>query len=150
MSDGWDDLGYKRICVYAVLRRRSDGATFTFMNTHFGFGDGCHVKSARLIYEYAKKISDYPTFITGDFNMTPDGLGYAEMTRYFTDLNAVTAKDTRPTYHDYHPESNSGQHIDYCFFRAGAKGISRERIDDTFDGKYPSDHYGLSIELEIL
>ena len=149
MSDGWDNLGYKRICTYAVLRFKESCETFTFMNTHFGFGDECQVKSARLIYEYALKISDYPTFITGDFNMTPESLGYAEMTKNFVDLNAVTAKDSRPTYHDYKPEEGTGQHIDYCFYRAGAKGISRERIDDTFDGRFPSDHYGLNVELEI-
>ena len=149
MSQGWDSIGCKRICVYAVLKRISDGNVFTFMNTHFGFGDECQVKSVRLIQDYAERISEYPTFITGDFNMTPDSLGYGEMTKKFTDVNTVTGGDTRPTYHDYHPEKNSGQHIDYCFFGAGVRGVSRERIDDDFDGKYPSDHYGLNIELDI-
>ena len=149
MSEGWDTIGCKRICEYAILRRISDGVKFTFMNTHFGFGDDCQVKSAALIAEYAKKISDYPTFITGDFNMTPDSLGYAEMTKSFTDLNAVLDNDKRATFHGYAPEKHSDYHIDYCFFRAGVKPVSRELIDEDYDGKYPSDHYGLNIELEI-
>jgi endonuclease/exonuclease/phosphatase family metal-dependent hydrolase len=149
MSRGWDVKPYKRYCEYVILRSASDGVTFTFMNTHFGFSDDCQVKSARLIHEYAEKISDYPTFVTGDFNMTPDSLGYGEMTKHFTDLNAALDNDTRSTYHGYNPERYPSTHIDYCFFRAGVKPVSRELIDDTVDGKYPSDHYGLGIELEI-
>ena len=149
MSRGWDTKPYKRYCEYAVLRSVCDGVTFTFMNTHFGFGDECQVKSAKLIYEYSRKISSYPTFITGDFNMRPDSAGYAEMTKYFTDLNAVTGGDKRSTYHGYAPERYPDMHIDYCFISNGVGAISRELIDDTVDGKYPSDHYGLNIKLEI-
>jgi endonuclease/exonuclease/phosphatase family metal-dependent hydrolase len=81
--------------------------------------------------------------------MRPDSAGYAEMTKYFTDLNAVTGGDKRSTYHGYAPERYPDMHIDYCFISNGVGAISRELIDDTVDGKYPSDHYGLNIKLEI-
>ena len=149
-SRGWDErFNCKRMCEYVVLAPKDGGKPFTFMNTHFGFGDNCQTKSARLIYDYSEKISDNPTFVTGDFNMRPDSAGYAEITKHFTDVNTVTARDTRSTYHGYAPEAHTDQHIDYCFTDEKIKPLSWECIDGTVDGKYPSDHYGLFIRLEI-
>lgn len=147
-SRGWDELyNCWRMCQYVTLKHKESGKVFTFMNTHFGFGDKGQVGSARLIFDYSKKISTYPTFVTGDFNMTPESLGYAEMTKHFTDTNAVTAKDWRTTYHGYGTVDN--EHIDYCFIDGKIKPLSCKIIDETVDGKYPSDHYGLFVRLEI-
>ena len=117
------------------------------MNTHFGFGDKGQTASAALIYEYSQKISQNPTFVTGDFNMTPSSKGYAEMVKYFTDVNGATVKDRRTTYHGYGKKDN--EHIDYCFINEKIKPISLKLLDELVDGKYPSDHYGLFAELEI-
>ena len=147
-SGGWDSIGCYRICEYVTLEPVNGGKAFTFMNTHFGFGDDCQISSARLIYEYSKKISDLPTFVTGDFNMTSKSAGYGEMTKYFTDVNAVTAKDTRHTFHGYYLKDNAC-HIDYCFTDEKTKPLSWSLIDGKVDGKFPSDHYGIEIKIEI-
>ena len=147
-SGGWDSIGCYRICEYVWLEPVNGGKAFTFMNTHFGFGDDCQISSARLIYEYSKKISDLPTFVTGDFNMTSKSAGYGEMTKYFTDVNAVTAKDTRHTFHGYYLKDNAC-HIDYCFTDEKTKPLSWSLIDGKVDGKFPSDHYGIEIKIEI-
>jgi endonuclease/exonuclease/phosphatase family metal-dependent hydrolase len=117
------------------------------MNTHYGFGDNGQIKSSKLIYEYSQKISNNPTFVTGDFNMFPTSLGYGEMVKHFTDVNTVTAKETRTTYHGYGKENNA--HIDYCFIDDKIKALDYKLIDEMVDGKYPSDHYGLLVKLEI-
>ncbi len=149
-SRGWDELyNCYRMCVYAVLRERESGASFAVMNTHFGFGDKGQVASARLIAEYAEKISSLPTFVLGDFNMRPDSVGFAEMSGHFKDVNALTANDNRMTYHAYKPDCETGEHIDYCFIDGKITPVSQTVITDTVDGKFPSDHYGLSIVLEI-
>lgn len=148
-SRGWDErFNCYRMCVYAVLREKDSKNTFTVLNTHFGFGDAGQIKSADLIYEYSKKISNYKTLIVGDFNMTPTSPGYAEMTKNFIDVNAQTANDLRSTYHNYQPEVED-EHIDYCFIDKSITPINQRMITDTVDGKYPSDHFGLFIELEI-
>ena len=137
------------MCVWAVLKHNASGCRFTFMNTHFGFGDSGQTASARLISQYAQCISDLPTFVCGDFNMTPASAGYAEMTRHFTDANAVTARDWRATYHAYGPALGGDEHIDYCFTNPQITPKSVRVLDEKVEEKYPSDHFGLHILLEI-
>ena len=150
VSRGWDELfNCYRMCVYAILKHKETGKTFTFMNTHFGFGDKGQVDSAKLIYQYSKIISAGPLFIVGDFNMTPDTPGYRAMTEHFLDVNACTAQDLTTTFHGYDPESINDQHIDYCFIDKTIIPIRHKLITETVDGKFPSDHYGLYIELEL-
>ena len=147
-SRGWDELyNCWRMCEYVILKHIESGKVFTHMNTHFGFGDKGQVASAALIYEYSRKISQNPTFVTGDFNMTPSSKGYAEMVKYFTDVNGATVNDRRTTYHGYGKKDD--EHIDYCFIDEKIKPISLKLLDELVDGKYPSDHYGLFAELEI-
>lgn len=153
-SKGWDEMfDVCRICIYVILKSREDGTVFNFMNTHYGFGTKGQVKSSRLIYDRKKMISDYPTLVTGDFNMEPDTPAYAEMTKNFTDINAVTTKDFGYTYHDYKGEAytggSDGDHIDYCFVDEKIKPLGQRIIRDSFDGKYPGDHYGVFSEMEI-
>ena len=150
MSNGWDLLGYNRICLYAVLQDKTSGKTFTVMNTHFGFGDECHIKSIQLIKKYAQTISNNPTSITGDFNMQPTSLGYKEITKsYFNDVNALTVNDKSDTFHGYKLPNKVGEHIDYCFINNKIKPINYKIITDAVNGQYPSDHYGVYSELEI-
>lgn len=147
-SRGWDSLyNCWRMCEYVILKHIESGKVFTFMNTHFGFGDKGQVDSAKLIYEYSKKISQNPTFVTGDFNMTPSSVGYGEMIKHFVDVNAVTEKNWDTTYHGYGTVDDA--HIDYCFINEGIKPISLKLLDEKIEGKYPSDHYGLFIKLDI-
>ena len=149
-SKGWDErFDCFRMCVYALLKEKQSGKMFVFMNTHFGFGDDGQIKSVKLIEEYFKKFSSYPAFIVGDFNMTPDDAAYTVMSEKFTDVNSVTNNDLRTTYHGYNPESIKNQHIDYCFINKNVKPVSQKIIDDTVDGMFPSDHYGLYIKIEI-
>ncbi len=149
-SKGWDEkYDCHRMCEYVTLREKASGKVFTAMNAHFGFGDNGQMASARLICEYSKKVSHYPTFVTGDFNMKPNSPGYNEMARHFTDVNTVTAKYSGTTYHGYFRKKNILSHIDYCFVDKNVVPIKYEVIDKSFDGKFPSDHYGIYLVLEI-
>ena len=57
-SQGWDERGCKRICTYVILKDKKTNTLFTYMNTHYGFGDECQIKSSLLLSDYVKK---YPT-----------------------------------------------------------------------------------------
>ncbi len=142
----WDTVHHcKRICVWAKLRDKATGETVLAVNTHFGFGDEGQVNSAALIAARAAALGDIPTFITGDFNATPTTPAYAEMIRHFTDMNPG---DGRVTYHGY-GKAKHPTHIDYCFGNERVTSTTVRLLDETFDGKYPSDHYGLYFKLKI-
>ena len=81
--------------------------------------------------------------------MNPSSLAYAEMIKHMTDANAVTLNDLRDTYHGYDLSVERDSHIDYCFTDESVKPVLTKVIDDTFDGKFPSDHFGLYFELNI-
>lgn len=149
-SMGWDELyNCYRICIWCILKEKESGEELLFMNTHYGFGDKGQRDSSHLISSRRESISSLPTVITGDFNMTPDMEGYKAMTEHFTDVNMLTARDMTTTYHGYDPEKNNCHHIDYCFISEGVTPLSYIPLKDTVDGKYPSDHYGISAELNI-
>ena len=149
MSGGWDDEKHNRICLYVILKDKKSGETFAFMNTHLGFGEENQVKSVRLIHQYMEKLSSYPTFITGDFNMTPSSRPYAEMVTKVADVNELTVRDRRSTYHGYNPQNDFEEHIDYCFINKDIHPIAFEIIDALVENKFPSDHYGIFAELEM-
>ena len=149
MSGGWDTLGCNRNCEYVILRDKESGEEFVFMNTHLGFGDEFQIKSVELICDYAEKISSLPTFVTGDFNAHFQSPPYEAMAKRLVDVNGATVNDRRSTYHGYHPEDDKNVHIDYCFANEKVKPISFKIIDETVDGKFPSDHFGFFAELEI-
>lgn len=149
-SRGWDALyDCYRMCVYVILKHKVSGKALTVMNTHFGFGNQGQVASANLLYDYSQRVADNPTLVVGDFNMTPDSVGYGAMTTRFSDVNVCTAKDLSTTFHNYQPEVVNDQHIDYCFIDHRIRPIDQKIITDTVEGKYPSDHFGLYIELDV-
>lgn len=149
-SRGWDErYNCHRICEWVILECKENGQRFTFMNTHYGFGDAGQIKSGELIYTRSKAISDLPTFLTGDFNLRPASPGYQVLTKHFTDVNAATRNDLSSTFHGYHPKEHPDSHIDFCFVNEKVTPVDQKIIKDTFEGKYPSDHYGLEIDIEL-
>ena len=64
--------------------------------------------------------------------MTPKTAGYAAMTENFVDVNAVTVKDMRSTYHGYKPAEIVDMHIDYCFIDSNIKAVGYKMIDTAF------------------
>lgn len=140
-SRGWDEkFDVPRICTWVILERKKDGRRICYMNTHLGFGNNCQIRSVELIKKYKDHISDYPTIITGDFNMHHSTPTYKKMTEYFTDVNIATGRDMRPTFHGYGHKSAL---IDYCFIDENVMPVSYDILDETENGKYPSDHYGI-------
>ncbi len=81
--------------------------------------------------------------------MTPKSKGYEELTKYFTDVNAVCENYTGDTYHGYYPSVSRDSHIDFIFADDGVKPLCQTLIDESLDGMYPSDHFGLYSEMDL-
>ena len=140
-SKGWDELyDCYRICMWAILEDKKTGGRYQVINTHFGFGDRGQIKSVGLMREQARKYP-YPVIMMGDFNMKPEFKAYAEMTKDFSDVNALTENDMRITYHGYNKDE--GSHIDYFFINDGFEALEYQMLDKLIEGKFPSDHYGI-------
>lgn len=142
-SLGSDEWKCYRTCLWVKLKDKATGEIFTFMNTHFGFGDPCQTMSAKLMREYNLKFGNYPTVITGDFNMRPNFPAYKDMVSFYQDVNMETAKDLTNTFHGCEPNQHHDSLIDYCFINEGFQPINYRRITDKVNGLYPSDHYGV-------
>lgn len=150
-SASWDDY-YKeeRVCTWVKLREKQTDKCFVYMNTHLGIGTECLRLSPVLINEYCERFAGLPIIVTGDFNMTPEAEGYKAMVKYFTDVNAVTVDDQRPTYHGYNTISEEKKGlIDYCFIKGEIKADDYQTLDITIDGKYPSDHHAIMAKVTL-
>ena len=149
-SIGKDTYGCKRICMWVLLKEKKTDKEFYYFNTHFGFGDEDQVNSVKLIKQTADLLNAEAFIITGDFNMQLDSKAYMEMTKYYTDVNMATVRDMGTTFHNYGQEGIY-EHIDCCFINSKTiSPIDSKVIYDTIDGKYPSDHYGIYFELNIM
>lgn len=149
-SKGWDSIGCFRICMWAKLCRKADGKVFWFYNTHFGFGDQCQLDSVDLLFRRMDTAGADTVIMTGDFNMHHHYKAYAAMTERLADLNMMTAKNLNHTFHGYDLNCENKTPIDYCFITPETvTPVSYRRMDEIFEGKFPSDHYGLEIEAEL-
>ena len=145
-SKGWGADHY-RIVTWVKLEIRQTGKVVYFCSTHFDFTDAPQVNSAKLIIERAKKqFKNAPTIIVGDYNMTRDSKGYAEMTTYFTDANLK--KDGAKTYTGYgEPRSL----IDFIFYTGKSiKGTHYNVMNEKPQGNFVSDHFGVYSEVIVL
>ena len=149
-SLGWDEKYHcHRICSFAALKEKGSGISFLVMNTHFGFGDDGQVKSADLIRSYRDRFPHLKAIVAGDFNMLPDSPGHVAMKESFLDVNEITVCDRRATYHGYSPSPEQKTHIDFIFCDKNILPHSFRILDETVNGKYPSDHFGIYSRLFI-
>ena len=77
MSYGFKPLAMIRYVNWAVLKEKSSGFTFMFINTHFDNASGNKDPSAILFYERITQLAKgLPMIVTGDFNTTGDSERY--------------------------------------------------------------------------
>jgi endonuclease/exonuclease/phosphatase family metal-dependent hydrolase len=81
---GWD-AAIERIVTWVILKERSTGKEFAFINTHFDhMGQVARRESAKLLLNKVTEIGKgLPVLVTGDFNATPD----SEVIQLLVDTN---------------------------------------------------------------
>lgn len=135
----------KRICTWTLLKEVEIGKTFLVCNTHLDTNsDEVRLAQYQVIYQQlGEKFSQYPTIFTGDFNSTPDGEVYAQLTKTFQDphISALTKSHLGDgTSHGY--GKVTGRRIDYCFYNEKFVAEDYRVLTEDFGG-YVSDHYGV-------
>ncbi len=137
------------------------GQSLIFITTHFDFDTRVQEKSSQVILSRLKTLpTGTPSILTGDFNATPEDRCYQIFTGTLTDAN-IKASDRmdqpvfknvfKPpypsTHHGFTGDAQSGL-IDWILYRGGLKLKDAGIITDTFDGRYPSDHFPLIARFE--
>jgi len=76
VSKGWD-AALERIATWVVLRDKTTGKEFIFMNTHFDHkGKQARIESAKLLKQKSIELAKgLPLILTGDFNLVPESEG---------------------------------------------------------------------------
>lgn len=154
-SKSWD-AAFNRVCTSVLLKEIESGKIFWVFNTHLDHvGTVAQQKSAELILDQIKILNEenYPAFLIGDFNLSPEQTAIQKIINEFNDSREAT--EEKP----FGPEETfcgwdicilPERRIDYIF-------TSKENIQikkyatfiDIFDLRYPSDHLPVYVEAEL-
>lgn len=146
---GWD-AAIERIVTWVLLREKSSGKEFAFLNTHFDhIGQVARRESAKLLLSKVDEIGqDMPVIVTGDFNSTPDSeviqiITDVKRNDHLTDSRSLATAINGPswTFHGFGSvPMESRTTIDYIFVK-NKVSVSRLSVIDEMSGKvYLSDH----------
>ncbi|MBN2355516.1 endonuclease/exonuclease/phosphatase family protein [candidate division KSB1 bacterium] len=160
---GWD-AACNRVVTWGKFKDIKTGKNFYLFNTHFDhMGETARRQSAKLLLEKIKTISGKPNIIvTGDFNASPHSVPYRTITQTPEEISDYRLTDTRTiSLNPHHGPKGTftgfkisahlqqNQPIDYIFVSDGIKVLNHGTLSDTFDGRFPSDHFPVLAEMVI-
>lgn len=150
-SRTWGNL-YPRLVTWARFERITDGATFTFYNTHLPYRDideDARVRGAELILARLKALpANEIVVLVGDFNAPPESRVYTTLTGTFTDAWTASPKRSGPegTFHRFTGQPE--RRIDWILFR-GLEPLSTKTVTTNRNQRYTSDHFPVVVEFEL-
>lgn len=139
---------YPRIFTYAILKEKSTGEKFLYINTHFDHKSAEARKfQAGVLADFVSKNSEYRILLTGDFNCasTENTFGVIKSAGFKSSADVAFVKENLgATFHNY---GSSSKVLDYCFLKGDGIYIGKYKVvKDKIDGEYPSDHFPLYVE----
>lgn len=140
-----------RIVTRATVLPLGSGRPFYVFNTHLDhMSEGARVLGARQVISLMRERlarREMPLILTGDFNAYPGSL---PVNAFLADEVLKLTDHTDGLPNSYHNYGRSAEpRIDYIMSR-GFRALSPLGVwNDARDGIYLSDHYPLSIELEM-
>lgn len=159
-SQSWDSAR-PRFANWVDLTDRETGRDFRMWNTHLDhIGAVARVKQAEVIVQGSEVLGDLPQLLTGDFNTDASDPAIATLkSGGWTDTYETVHGPVDPgfTYHGFlgpeflvhKPNARIKGKMDFIFARGPVKPIAAEVIRDGRDGRFPSDHYFISTEVEL-
>ncbi len=153
---GWDAV-CNRICTYALFKNKKTKEKFWVFNTHFDHvGKVARMESPKLILEKIKSLNSthLPVILTGDFNLEPETENIKLFHSYFDDsknISEIPPFGPKGTFNGFHFEKPVTRRIDYIFLSKDDFVVKKHAVlSDSKDCKYPSDHFPVIAELNIL
>lgn len=151
---GWD-ASLPRICSWVQLQERASGKKLFFFNTHFDHrGQQARKESARLIVESVGKIAGrWPAILTGDFNFDQMHENYTLINTSSTlrdcfDLSPIKMTHNG-TFNSFNISSTTDRRIDHIFVTQNVDVKRYGILTDSYNGKFPSDHFPVMVVVEV-
>ena len=150
---GWD-AACNRICTYALFKHRESKQKFWMFNTHFDhIGVEARRNSTVLIVEKINEINTerYPVILTGDFNMEPNNENIKFLLNNFRDSKTISKNKFGPdgTFNGFYFDQPVNKRIDYIFVSNSISVNKYAVLSDSWDLKYPSDHFPVFVSIKL-
>lgn len=157
-SKGWD-TSLNRNINWAYLKH-NNGSQFYLFNAHFDHkGKIARTECAKLLRQHIDNIAaEEATIITGDFNAIPTSKAYLNLTDnqpYKKDMfDASKISSLKPygpafTFTAFDINAQQQDPIDYILVSQEFKVKRFGVLSDSLNGRLPSDHYPVLIEVEM-
>jgi endonuclease/exonuclease/phosphatase family metal-dependent hydrolase len=146
-SKGWD-AAYPRVCTYGLFQFKKNKKNIWVFNTHLDHvGKTARLESVKLIIKKIQELNTnhYPVILSGDFNSKPE----EEPSQYLL-VNMQNSRSISSlvyggpdTWNGFKFTEKPNGCIDYIFINKHPKlGVKKfATITDSYDMKYPSDHF---------
>lgn len=145
VQSGFQGSEWPRQCIIGLFEHKEK--KLVFANTHFDFNESVQIKSAELVIKHLAAFPDsLPSVITGDFNSPPQS-GAREVFRR-NGFAGVFENTDMTTFHRFKGEE-TGVHVDWILYRGGLEVEDGLVIKDSFNGRYPSDHYPVLVKFRM-
>ena len=152
-SNGWDGVNY-RAAATLILEHKATGEKVRAINTHGPLDDEGNVKAYELVAERSLSGENDPfTVMMGDFNATPNKLGYVPIAEKLQDCRLSAKKSSNResrTWNGY-KDTKTGV-IDFCFVsKSESVRVLTYRVRDERwgDGNYISDHFAVQVSVKM-
>jgi len=146
-SKGWD-AAIVRVCTYGLFQEKKTRKKLWVFNTHFDhIGDTARLESAKLIIGKIKELNtkNFPVVFTGDFNSKPDDKPLKYIMQYMQNSRNISklVHGNADTWNGFKFNEKPNGCIDYIFVSNDNRIEVRKfaTITDSYDMKYPSDHF---------
>jgi endonuclease/exonuclease/phosphatase family metal-dependent hydrolase len=157
VSFGWN-AACRRVCTYGLFKSKKTGETVWVFNTHFDhMGDTARLESAKLITQKIHQLTahkKFPVILTGDFNSKPEEAPAAYMSENFynaRDISIQPPYGPDATWNAFAFTKKPEGRIDYIFISKDKKIKVKNfaTIADSYEMKYPSDHFPVMATLQL-
>ena len=154
---GWD-AACRRVMTWGQFQELKSGKKFYVFNTHFDhLGKIARRESAKLVLRKVAEIAGKtPAIITGDFNATPDDepiqiLVDPTNPNKLTDAEQISKKGHYGPYSSFNgfKKEQEGRQIDYIFVKNGVRVNQHATHSETWENRYPTDHFPVSAVVEL-
>ncbi len=146
---------FPRLCTFAELYCLKEEIAFIVINCHLDhIEEETRLNQARVLIDQVTKLNDknLPIILMGDFNSGPD-----KSVRHEINSSALNlfdpwiklAKSECSSFHKFDGIDPTGRNerIDWILLNRKFRANSIDLIDESRDGRYPSDHFFIKVSL---